>query len=197
VIPRLWQCAEPTWWEYLLGLPLSGYSLAILLALAPLVRAFRLPGAVLLPRALLHLGGAAISLLIFGILGGFFLRVAELNPSRAYETARWLWLAAGWPILAFTARMVRRNQAVLRTPRNSETVPLVCLSVIAASAGLVVVLLQVADFRIFRAVRWFLDDHTTWLQTDACLAEHRLQYLCIEGCHTISIVFLERVPTGP
>jgi hypothetical protein len=62
MLPRLWQCAEPLWWEWLLGFPLSGYALWALCVAAPLARARRGRGSVFLPRLLLYVSGAMVAL---------------------------------------------------------------------------------------------------------------------------------------
>jgi hypothetical protein len=162
-----------------LALPLSGYALLALLILAPLIRVSRVHGAVLAGRALLHLSLAVVAIVMLGIFGGVLLRLTGFNPSWAYELARWVWILAGWPILAWTAWQVQRTNAGLRTPSASEWIAALCLSAMALGVGLLVIAVLRADLWT-RTGRWLVDDYSTWLQTDDCLAEHRLEYLTLK-----------------
>ena len=44
MIPRLWQCEEPSWWEQALSAPFSLYAVGALLVAAAVLSLFRLPG---------------------------------------------------------------------------------------------------------------------------------------------------------
>jgi len=119
---------------------------------------------------------------VLGISGGVGLRVVGLNPSWSYETAVWLELVGGWPLVAWTIWWVRHKPHRESSMGPVETLFLGGGLAMVAGAGLLLIFLRSSPDGLLsmmsdNIVRVLFDTYASALQTDSCLAEHRFKYL--------------------
>jgi len=182
MIPRLWECEEPSWWESALGAPLSIYAVGALIVAAAVLNLLHLRVGRVANGLLAAITLAMMALASVGLVAGVLLRLFGANPSMAYEVVRAWWLSAGWPLVCVTI-WGRRSDLASSSPVGARPP-----SVGAFSVGLAVTGVLLLAFRLLQGLSPaassviggfatpLVDQATTWLQTDACLAAHRLEY---------------------
>jgi len=186
MIPRLWQCADPTWWEQLLSIPLSSYTVILLLAVYCALRGWQSgPRSRVVEKLLVVTWAANLAILGLGFLIGLVLRVGGGNPSWGYETMRLVWILAGWPLVGLTVwRYWRRSgdtESPAQPPRWIDRVVLTLVAGVIVSVAVLLAYVRNSEEQNVHLARNFFenvfDDFTPWFATDECLVEHSLEYL--------------------
>jgi hypothetical protein len=179
MLPRLWQCADASWWEQWTSLPVSSWGLATVVMVGVVLLLARRPYAEHVMVVARNLAGATLALAVAGLAGGLLLRLFGRDPSWWYRAARLLWLLGGWPTFAasiwYTWRAPPTPPYRLRRRVFFGLVGVACFAVLLlrlTSSG------HGSASRLARAAATYTFDGVTPLfATDECLAEHRLVYL--------------------
>lgn len=179
MLPRLWQCADPSWWEPWASLPVSIWGLGAIVIVGGVLLLTKRPQAEHAMVVARNLAGATLILAVVGLAVGVPWRLLGRDPSWCYRGARLLWLFGGWPLLAASIwHTWRAPPAVVHRVRRRVVfvlIGMVCFLVLSlrlAFSG------DGPTSRLLRAVAIYTFDGVTPLfATDECLAEHRLEYL--------------------
>jgi hypothetical protein len=190
MIPRVWQCERPEWWEHLLGVPFSSYAVLVLLAayvylyagqwhrLASIVRRVGL--------ILMAVNGAIVA---SGLFVGLVVRLLGGSPNTVYEGARAIWLGSGWITVGGALAWSIKQPPPPRPSDNPfptlKRLKLALLAVVVMLMAPAIGFLRYTDSPTVQTTRaileFFPDAFTTVLQTDECLYEHKLEYLAPGG----------------
>lgn len=194
MLPRLWRCADPSWWEFWTSAPLSTLGLALLTFVSALLLLAEHRRAEHVLVLICNLVVSAIGLAALGLMGGLGLRLCGLDPSWLYNAAKTLWLFGGWPLLLLH---IWRIWPVQPPPQQRILRRLILGVVALATVAILVVSLALNSAQgvfatlIRVSVMYPLDSVTPFVTTDECLAVHRLEYL---SRHEHPPVDLARLP---
>lgn len=190
MIPRLWQCERPEWWEHLLGAPFSSYAVFVLLGVYIYLRARQRRSAALLVRRLwLALIMANVTIVASGLFIGLVVRVMGGSPNSVYEGARAAWLGFGWATMVGVAAWHFKSPVTVPPVESPFSVPKrINLAFLAIFVMLIAPLVGFFRYthsptiQMARAIlEFFPDIFSPAFQTDECLYEHELEYLAPQG----------------
>lgn len=179
MLPRLWQCADASWWQPWTSLPVSSWGLGAIVIVGIVLMLVRQPHAEHAMVVARNLAGATLFLAVAGLAVGVPWRLLGRDPSWCYRAARLLWLFGGWPLLAASIWHTRRAPPTLVHGFRRRIV----FGLIGAVCS--VALLSRLAFSgngptsrlLLAAATYTFDGLTPLFATDECLAEHRLEYL--------------------
>lgn len=197
MLTRLWQCEDPATWQVLLGAPTTLTGLLMLAACWLLLSgsATGVGVARVVATIWLYLVGATAALVLGGIAVGLWLRSNGLDPSQAYDAAKWAVVGVGWPIILATVVAALRHtsigdhtSAARREPRPIRQA-LGLLVLLLAPLWIAVSYSSLLPLRTLRDwAAWPVDTLGVALATNECLAEQILQRAGEAGSNPFAVV---------